>query len=186
MFGRAEAVGNSKSTRFTLHYFAAYFINKASHRKSPPSMQTVSKSMYWYETDSIIGSQRYICLREWFSRLKQQNNFYFQNSTLRPSPPTHPSSQPSPHSQPPPPHSQIMTSQPFMGPRYPAGPRPSVRMPQIGSDFNGVSTDYELFTSRWTSREGTFMIANVFLFFLWTKLFKAVTYTEVVNLRKTC
>jgi hypothetical protein len=24
-----------------------------------------------------------------------------------------------------------------MGPRYPAGPRPGVRMPQIGSDFNG-------------------------------------------------
>ncbi|CAH1964419.1 unnamed protein product [Acanthoscelides obtectus] len=45
--------------------------------------------------------------------------------------------QPSPHSQPPPPHSQIMTQQPFMGPRYPAGPRPGVRMPQIGSDFNG-------------------------------------------------
>lgn len=31
-----------------------------------------------------------------------------------------------------------MSSQPFMGPRYPAGPRPGVRMPQIGSDFNGV------------------------------------------------
>lgn len=58
---------------------------------------------------------------------------------MRPSPPTHPSSQPSPHSQPPPPHSQMMSSQPFMGPRYPAGPRPGVRMPQIGSDFNGVS-----------------------------------------------
>ncbi|XP_060537443.1 single-stranded DNA-binding protein 3 isoform X4 [Cylas formicarius] len=62
---------------------------------------------------------------------------FFPNSTLRPSPPTHPSSQPSPHSQPPPPHSNIMTSQPFMNPRYPAGPRPGVRMPQIGSDFNG-------------------------------------------------
>lgn len=58
---------------------------------------------------------------------------------MRPSPPTHPSSQPSPHSQPPPPHTQMMSSQPFMGPRYPAGPRPGVRMPQIGSDFNGVS-----------------------------------------------
>lgn len=58
---------------------------------------------------------------------------------MRPSPPTHPSSQPSPHSQPPPPHSQMMSTQPFMGPRYPAGPRPGVRMPQIGSDFNGVS-----------------------------------------------
>jgi len=29
--------------------------------------------------------------------------------------------------------------QPFMGPRYPAGPRPGVRMPQIGNEFNGVS-----------------------------------------------
>lgn len=28
----------------------------------------------------------------------------------------------------------------FMGPRYPAGPRPGVRMPQMGNDFNGVST----------------------------------------------
>lgn len=55
---------------------------------------------------------------------------------MRPSPPTHPSSQPSPHSQPPP-HSQMMSTQPFMGPRYPAGPRPGVRMP-MGSDFNGV------------------------------------------------
>ncbi|KAJ3639515.1 hypothetical protein Zmor_002872 [Zophobas morio] len=62
---------------------------------------------------------------------------FFPNSTMRPSPPTHPSSQPSPHSQPPPPHSQMMSTQPFMGPRYPAGPRPGVRMPQIGSDFNG-------------------------------------------------
>lgn len=26
-----------------------------------------------------------------------------------------------------------------MGPRYPAGPRPGVRMPQIGNEFNGVS-----------------------------------------------
>ena len=25
------------------------------------------------------------------------------------------------------------------GPRYPAGPRPGVRMPQMGNDFNGVS-----------------------------------------------
>lgn len=61
---------------------------------------------------------------------------------MRPSPPTHPSSQPSPHSQhPPPPAAQMLSSQPFMGPgpRYPAGPRPGVRMPQIGSDFNGVS-----------------------------------------------
>ncbi|XP_075219632.1 sequence-specific single-stranded DNA-binding protein isoform X8 [Lycorma delicatula] len=28
-------------------------------------------------------------------------------------------------------------SHPFMGPRYPAGPRPGVRMPQLGSEFNG-------------------------------------------------
>lgn len=57
---------------------------------------------------------------------------------MRPSPPTHPSNQPSPHSQPPTPHGQMMSSQPFMGPRYPAGPRP-VRMPPLGGDFNGVS-----------------------------------------------
>ena len=25
------------------------------------------------------------------------------------------------------------------GPRYPPGPRPGVRMPQMGGDFNGVS-----------------------------------------------
>nr|CAH7763532.1 unnamed protein product [Callosobruchus chinensis] len=30
-----------------------------------------------------------------------------------------------------------MTQQPCIGPRYPAAPRPGVRMPQIGSDFNG-------------------------------------------------
>lgn len=68
--------------------------------------------------------------------------WFDQNSTMRPSPPTHPSSQPSPHSQPPPPHSQMMSTQPFMGPRYPAGPRPGVRMPQIGSDFNGVCNSF--------------------------------------------
>lgn len=34
-----------------------------------------------------------------------------QNSTMRPSPPTHPSTQPSPHPQPPPPHSQMMPNQ---------------------------------------------------------------------------
>lgn len=27
-----------------------------------------------------------------------------------------------------------------MGPRYPAGPRPGVRMPQLGNEFNGVSS----------------------------------------------
>ncbi|XP_053982845.1 single-stranded DNA-binding protein 3 [Hylaeus volcanicus] len=64
--------------------------------------------------------------------------FFPNNSTMRPSPPTHPSSQPSPqHPQPPPPpHSQMMSTQ-FMGPRYPPGPRPGVRMPQMGNDFNG-------------------------------------------------
>ncbi|XP_063995412.1 single-stranded DNA-binding protein 3 isoform X6 [Diachasmimorpha longicaudata] len=64
--------------------------------------------------------------------------FFPNNSTMRPSPPTHPSSQPSPqHPQPPPPsHSQMMPAQ-FMGPRYPSGPRPTVRMPQMGNDFNG-------------------------------------------------
>ena len=56
---------------------------------------------------------------------------------MRPSPPTHPSSQQSPHSQPAPSHAQMMPSQPFIGgPRYP-GPRPGVRMPGIGNDFNG-------------------------------------------------
>ncbi|XP_059488420.1 single-stranded DNA-binding protein 3 isoform X4 [Neocloeon triangulifer] len=65
---------------------------------------------------------------------------FFPNSTMRPSPPTHPSTQPSPHPQPPPPHSQMMPNQPFMGPRYGGpGPRPNVRMPQIGNEFNGVS-----------------------------------------------
>lgn len=67
-----------------------------------------------------------------------------KNSSLRPSPPTHPSSQQSPHSQPGGPgHNQMMPNQPFMGPRgYPGpgpGPRgPGVRMPQgMGNDFNG-------------------------------------------------
>lgn len=37
-----------------------------------------------------------------------------------------------------PPHGQMMPSQPFMGPRYPGGPRPVVRMPpQMPGDFNG-------------------------------------------------
>lgn len=32
----------------------------------------------------------------------------------------------------------MMPNQPFMGPRYPSGPRPPVRMPQgMGNDFNG-------------------------------------------------
>lgn len=34
--------------------------------------------------------------------------------------------------------------QPFMGPRYPAGPRPGVRMPQLGNEFNGVSSLFKL------------------------------------------
>ena len=83
---------------------------------------------------------------------------------MRPSPPTHPASQPSPHPQPPTPHSQMMPGQvqqsltwnqlfhscyilpsllllqPFMGPRYPGGPRPGVRMPQMGPEFGGVSS----------------------------------------------
>ncbi|GAB6028977.1 hypothetical protein CHUAL_004771 [Chamberlinius hualienensis] len=67
---------------------------------------------------------------------------FFQNSQMRPSPPQHPVSQPSPHPQPPPPHNQMMPNQftscpqPFMSPRYPSGPRPGVRMPQMGNDFN--------------------------------------------------
>ena len=28
-----------------------------------------------------------------------------------------------------------------MGPRYPGGPRPGVRMPQMGPEFGGVSYD---------------------------------------------
>lgn len=32
-----------------------------------------------------------------------------------------------------------------MGPRYPAGPRPGVRMPQIGNEFNGVSRNWQFF-----------------------------------------
>lgn len=63
---------------------------------------------------------------------------FFPNSSMRPSPPTHPSSQQSPHSQPPPSHSQMMSGQPFMGaPRYPPGPRSGVRMQGLGNDFNG-------------------------------------------------
>ncbi|XP_032793600.1 single-stranded DNA-binding protein 3 isoform X3 [Daphnia magna] len=63
---------------------------------------------------------------------------FFPNSAMRPSPPTHPASQPSPHPQPPTPHTQMMPGQPFMGPRYPGGPRPgSVRMPQMGPEFGG-------------------------------------------------
>lgn len=56
---------------------------------------------------------------------------------MRPSPPSHPSSQQSPHSQGPAPSHQMLPNQP-MFPRYPTGPRPGVRMPQgIGNDFNG-------------------------------------------------
>ncbi|GBP68820.1 Single-stranded DNA-binding protein 3 [Eumeta japonica] len=59
---------------------------------------------------------------------------FFPNSSLRPSPPApHPGSQPSPHG----PQPQLMgTGQPFMGPWYPGGPRPTVRM-GMGNDFNG-------------------------------------------------
>jgi len=61
---------------------------------------------------------------------------FFPNSSMRPSPPTHPSSQPSPHSQPP----QMISNQPFMGPgpgpRY-GGPGPRPRLPQMGNEFNG-------------------------------------------------
>lgn len=87
---------------------------------------------------------------------------FFPNSQMRPSPPQHPVSQPSPHAQPPPPHNQMMQNQvfllvnpsevgkdtspslhnkhclPFMSPRYPGGPRPGVRMPQMGNDFNAA------------------------------------------------
>uniref|UniRef100_T1JI88 Uncharacterized protein n=1 Tax=Strigamia maritima TaxID=126957 RepID=T1JI88_STRMM len=63
---------------------------------------------------------------------------FFPNSQMRPSPPQHPVSQPSPHPQPPPPHNQMMQNQPFMSPRYPGGPRPGVRMPQMANDFNAT------------------------------------------------
>lgn len=66
---------------------------------------------------------------------------FFPNTNMRPSPPTHPSSQPSPHPQPPPPHAQMMGNQPYMGPRGygPGGPRPGpgVCMPNMGNDFSG-------------------------------------------------
>lgn len=39
------------------------------------------------------------------------NVYISQNSTLRPSPPTHPTSQPSPHPQPPSSHNQLMSGQ---------------------------------------------------------------------------
>ncbi|CAI6371666.1 unnamed protein product [Macrosiphum euphorbiae] len=60
---------------------------------------------------------------------------FFPNSSMRPSPPSHPSAQQSPHSQPPS-HGQMLSNQPFMGPRYPGGPRPGIRMSQLGNDFN--------------------------------------------------
>ncbi|XP_025410181.1 single-stranded DNA-binding protein 3-like isoform X2 [Sipha flava] len=63
---------------------------------------------------------------------------FFPNSSMRPSPPSHPSAQQSPHSQPPS-HGQMISNQPFMGPRYPGGPRPGIRMSQLGNDFNSPS-----------------------------------------------
>jgi len=85
---------------------------------------------------------------------------FFPNSAMRPSPPTHPASQPSPHPQPPTPHSQMMPGQPFMGPRYPGGPRPGVRMPQMGPEFGGVSViEY--------SNGGGELICFIFICFVW-------------------
>uniref|UniRef100_A0A2H8TVH6 Single-stranded DNA-binding protein 3 n=1 Tax=Melanaphis sacchari TaxID=742174 RepID=A0A2H8TVH6_9HEMI len=60
---------------------------------------------------------------------------FFPNASMRPSPPSHSSAQQSPHSQPPS-HGQMLSNQPFMGPRYPGGPRPGIRMSQLGNDFN--------------------------------------------------
>nr|CAD7453740.1 unnamed protein product [Timema tahoe] len=77
---------------------------------------------------------------------------FFPNSGARPSPPTLPSSQQSPHNQPP--RTQMMSSQPFMGPRYPAGPRPGVRMPQMGSDFDGPSGQSMMPNSMDPTRQG--------------------------------
>lgn len=83
---------------------------------------------------------------------------FFPNSTMRPSPPTHPTSQQSPHPQPPSSHNQMMPGQvqPFMGaPRYPTGPRPGVRMPQgIGNDFNGPPGQPMMPNSMDPSRQG--------------------------------
>ncbi|VVC41039.1 Hypothetical protein CINCED_3A009676 [Cinara cedri] len=65
---------------------------------------------------------------------------FFPNASMRPSPPSHPSAQQSPHPQPPS-HGQMLSNQPFMGgPRYPGGgPRPGIRMSQLGNDFNSPS-----------------------------------------------
>ncbi|XP_046986775.1 single-stranded DNA-binding protein 3 isoform X6 [Schistocerca americana] len=43
---------------------------------------------------------------------------------------------------------------PFMGPRYPAGPRPGVRMPQLGNEFNGPPGQPMLPNSMDPSRQG--------------------------------
>jgi len=83
---------------------------------------------------------------------------FFPNSTMRPSPPTHPTSQQSPHPQPPSSHNQMMTGQvqPFMGaPRYPSAPRPGgVRMQGIGNDFNGPPGQPMMPNSMDPSRQG--------------------------------
>ncbi|KAG9350570.1 hypothetical protein JZ751_024459 [Albula glossodonta] len=64
-------------------------------------------------------------------RQRSQNNPVTQSVRVVPQGP--PGSQPSPHAQPPPhnPSNPMMGphGQPFMSPRYPGGPRPSLRMP---------------------------------------------------------
>ncbi|XP_050444459.1 single-stranded DNA-binding protein 3-like isoform X3 [Adelges cooleyi] len=50
---------------------------------------------------------------------------FFPNASMRPSPPQ--------QSQAP---SQILSNQPFMGPRYPGGPRPGIRMSPLGNEFS--------------------------------------------------
>lgn len=47
-----------------------------------------------------------------------------------------------------------------MGPRYPGGPRPGVRMPQMGPEFGGVSViEY--------SNGGGELICFIFICFVW-------------------
>lgn len=49
-----------------------------------------------------------------------------------------------------------------MGPRYPTGPRPGVRMPQMGGDFNGVSNLNGNFTFR--QKEDRLFLTVIYFF----------------------
>ncbi|KAI4494130.1 hypothetical protein M0802_009164 [Mischocyttarus mexicanus] len=55
---------------------------------------------------------------------------------------------------------------PFMGPRYPAGPRPGVRMPQMGNDFNGPPGQPMMPNSMDPTRQGIVMPFLLFYSFL--------------------